>query len=124
MPGEKMRTPLVAFVRYDGRDIDRATNLWRRWLIDCNLRKVTDDAQEGAEKHLFEPQVSGGTSVLYHEMTQATDANQIAAIQWYIENDIDIKMCIRDRTISVQLLIFHGVLLSVKFCTLQQNSLF
>lgn len=90
MPGEKMRTPLVAFVRYDGRDIDRATNLWRRWLIDCNLRKVTDDAQEGAEKHLFEPQVSGGTSVLYHEMTQATDANQIAAIQWYIENDIDI----------------------------------
>ena len=91
-PGESMRTPLVAFIRYDGRDTDRATNLWRRWLINCNMRKVTDGPNDTTgEKHLFAPQISGGTSVLYHEMTQATDANQIAAIKWYKDNDIDIS---------------------------------
>ncbi len=91
-PGEKMRTPLVAFIRYDGRDTDRAINLWRRWLINCNLRKVTDGPDDtSGEKHLFDPQISGGTSVLYHEMTQATDDNQIAAIKWYKDNDIDIS---------------------------------
>ena len=36
-PGETARTPLTAVILYDGRDTDRATNLWRRWMIDCNM---------------------------------------------------------------------------------------
>ena len=38
-PGETARTPLTAMVLYDGRDTDRATNLWRNWFIDCNMYK-------------------------------------------------------------------------------------
>ena len=38
-PGETARTPLTAVILYDGRDTDRATNLWRRWMIDCNMYK-------------------------------------------------------------------------------------
>ena len=43
-PGETVRTPLIAFVRYYERDEDVATNAWRKWFIDCNMPK------EGGEK--------------------------------------------------------------------------
>lgn len=36
-PGEKVRTPLIAAVFYDGRDEDKAMNKWRQWLINCNM---------------------------------------------------------------------------------------
>ncbi len=40
-PGETVRTPLVAFLRYNGRDEQENMNLWRRWFIECNMRKDT-----------------------------------------------------------------------------------
>ncbi len=36
-PGETVRTPLIGVVRYFERDEDKATNAWRRWVVDCNL---------------------------------------------------------------------------------------
>ena len=39
-PGEKIRSPLMAFLPYSGRDEERATNLWRRWFLDCNLPRL------------------------------------------------------------------------------------
>ncbi len=42
-PGETIRTPLVALVKYSGRDELTAMNLWRRWFIDCNMRKVNGE---------------------------------------------------------------------------------
>ena len=38
-PGETARTPLTAVILYDGRDTDRAANLWRNWFMDCNMYK-------------------------------------------------------------------------------------
>ncbi|MCR5694447.1 MAG: alpha-galactosidase [Clostridia bacterium] len=38
-PGETVRTPLVAFLRHEGRDETESMNLWRRWFIECNMRK-------------------------------------------------------------------------------------
>ncbi|MBQ7446273.1 MAG: alpha-galactosidase [Clostridia bacterium] len=38
-PGESVRTPLVAFLRHEGRDDTAGMNLWRRWFIECNMRK-------------------------------------------------------------------------------------
>ena len=84
LPGETVRTPLMAFVHYDGQDTDRATNLWRRWIIDCNMHRN----QAG---QLPAPTIFGSTSIQYHEMTQATDRNQMAAIDYYLNNDIDIS---------------------------------
>ncbi len=40
-PGETVRTPLVAFLRHEGRDQTASMNLWRRWFIECNMRKDT-----------------------------------------------------------------------------------
>ncbi|MBO4423565.1 MAG: alpha-galactosidase [Clostridia bacterium] len=39
LPGETIRTPLVTFLRYEGRDEAANMNLWRRWFIECNMRK-------------------------------------------------------------------------------------
>ena len=36
-PGETVRTPLIATVRYYTRDEEAAMNQWRAWMIDCNL---------------------------------------------------------------------------------------
>ncbi len=40
-PGETVRTPLVAFLRHEGRDETSSMNLWRRWFIECNMNKDT-----------------------------------------------------------------------------------
>jgi len=68
-PGETARTPLAAFIFYEGRNADRATNLWRRWFLDCFFTKVEDG--EGGYK-LFDPVASGGTSNQWAETTRAT----------------------------------------------------
>lgn len=89
-PGETIRTPLMAFVHYNGRNLERATNLWRRWMIDCNMHKITEDATGTGEKELPEAAIFAATSIQWHEMTMATDENQIAAINYYLNNDIDL----------------------------------
>lgn len=81
-PGENARIPLMAFVLYDGRDLDRATNLWRHWFIDCNMYRENDQ--------LYEPFIAGCSSWIYHEMLAATEDNQIALIQGYKDKGIDI----------------------------------
>ena len=80
LPGEKIRTPLMAFLEYGGRDGGRAQNLWRHWFTDCNMRRP------GGKP--FPAAVSGGTNQLYEEMTHATEENQIAALRAYRENGV------------------------------------
>lgn len=82
-PGEKIRTPLIAFLDYEGRDELKNMNLWRHWFIDCNMRKIEDK--------LFEPVISGGTSWVYNEMVNATEENQISAMTAYVDNNIPIS---------------------------------
>lgn len=36
-PGETYRTALIGVLRYYERDEDKATNAWRKWMVDCNL---------------------------------------------------------------------------------------
>ena len=84
-PGETARTPLTAMVLYDGRDTDRATNLWRNWFIDCNMYK--NDGENPTE-----PFVAGVTSAVYNEMENATEANQIACIEKYLQNNVQINV--------------------------------
>lgn len=42
LPGETLRSPLMAFVKYDERDENAATNAWRDWYIDCNMPRNSD----------------------------------------------------------------------------------
>jgi alpha-galactosidase len=36
-PGEEIRTPLIALLFWKGTDVDRSQNLWRRWMLACNM---------------------------------------------------------------------------------------
>ncbi len=87
-PGEEIRTPLMAFVHYNGRNLERATNLWRHWMIDCNMHRIVEEGE--TEEKLPEAAIFAATSIQWHEMTRATDKNQIEAINYYLENGIDL----------------------------------
>ena len=78
-PGETARTPLTAVILYDGRDTDRATNLWRRWMIDCNMYK-----KDG--KTNLEPFIAG----LPGEVMRETEQNMVRRINYYNEQNVDI----------------------------------
>jgi alpha-galactosidase len=39
-PGERIRSPLMSFLPYTVRNENHATNLWRRWFLDCNLPRL------------------------------------------------------------------------------------
>lgn len=73
-PGEELRTPLAAFLLWDGDDADRETNLWRHFFMDCNMPR----------KNGFIPQpVLAASSFGTGMMTAATEADQIAQIRAY-----------------------------------------
>lgn len=81
LPGEEIRTPLMSFLPHDPiADEQRAANLWRRWFIDCNMRKIRGK--------VMQPVLAGLTSFLYEEMRLANEENQIAAIGAYAGYDI------------------------------------
>ena len=77
--GEIARTPLTAVILYDGRNTDRATNLWRRWMIDCNMYK-----KDG--KTNLKPFIAG----LPGEVMRETEQNMVRRINYYNEQNVDI----------------------------------
>ena len=88
-PGEEIRTPLIALVHYDTRDRERSINLWRRWMIDCNMHRVKSEDSDSSV--LPAPGIYAATSIQWHEMTRATDENQKEAISYYLGNGIDLS---------------------------------
>lgn len=67
LPGEEVRSPLVALLFWQGDWID-GQNLWRRWMIAHNLPRPGG--------HLPPPQLAGGSNRHTIEMQEATEANQ------------------------------------------------
>ena len=61
-PGEVIRTPLMAFVQYEGRDENTATNAWRRWYIDCNTPKQEDGSSVEPFSTLYTGKTMDGAS--------------------------------------------------------------
>ena len=81
-PGESAVIPSVTLLHHTETDGDKATNRWRHFFMDCVMRRVEGD--------LFPPHLSGGTSWLYGEMKDATEDNQIDAMNRYLEHRIPI----------------------------------
>ena len=83
MPGETIRTPLVAFVEYD-KDTSQVgiSNVWRRWFIDCNMRESMED--------LVPTMVTASSSWIYTCMVYADEQSQIDAIEAYLEHGIQL----------------------------------
>ncbi len=81
-PGESAVMPSITLLHHTEADPDNATNHWRHFFMDCIMRRV--------EGGLFPPHLSGGTSWLYAEMRDATEDNQIDAMNKYLEHNIPI----------------------------------
>lgn len=45
-PGEEVQTPLIGVVRYYEQDEDKAMNMWRRWVVDCNYPRDNASTDE------------------------------------------------------------------------------
>jgi len=67
LPGEEVRTPLVALQFWQG-DWTGAQNVWRRWMIAHNLPRPGG--------HLPPPQLAGGSGRQTIEMQDANEENQ------------------------------------------------
>jgi len=82
-PGEQIRGPLMALLRWEGDDLDRAQNLWRRWMLAHNVPR-------DAEGKLPPPLLFGVTSLQFNEMTQANEANQQDFISRYLDAGVPL----------------------------------
>ena len=87
-PGETARTPITAIVQYNGRDTDRAVNLWRRYMIDCNMPTVS--TEESTEK--VSPMILGTTHEYFNEMTGTNEKEQLEALQHFIDSGADMDI--------------------------------
>lgn len=88
LPGEEIRTPMMTLLyaccRADDKDGEmRLINLWRRFLIDCNMRRIDGE--------LMPPVSTGTTSWIYNEMRDSTDENQIQALDFYYKNGFNLN---------------------------------
>jgi alpha-galactosidase len=81
LPGEEVRTPLVALLFWRG-DWIRAQNLWRQWMIVHNLPR------QGGK--LPPPQFVASSSRAYGEMIGANEQNQIMHIDRYVEERLKL----------------------------------
>ncbi len=73
-PGEEIRTPLIAMYSWQGTDIVRSQNLWRRWMRETSL--------PGATGQPMKPMVSVCSSNYYNNM-QSSAAGEIGYVQQY-----------------------------------------
>jgi alpha-galactosidase len=81
LPGEEVRTPLVALLFWRG-DWIRAQNLWRKWMMAHNLPRP------GGK--LPPPQFVASSSRAYGEMIGANEQNQIMHIDRYAEERLKL----------------------------------
>ena len=81
LPGEEVRTPLIALQFWSGEWI-RSQNIWRRWMMAHSMPKP------GGQ--LPPPMVLGCSSRAYEEMIKADADKQIMFIDRYIEEGIKI----------------------------------
>ncbi len=87
MPGERFRTPLMAFVKYDVRDENVAINAWRNWYIDCNMPRDQDGS-------LIDPisTVCADANVEYGLMNSfLSESEAIDCISPMVENGIGVN---------------------------------
>ena len=84
LPGEEIRTPLIALVFWSGEDRLRAQNVWRRWFIAQNLPRP------GGE--LPPPLMAAGSNGQLHEMQEATEENQFFFMDRYLDAGVALDV--------------------------------
>ncbi len=78
-PGEEIRTPLIALVFWEGTDVVRAQNLWRRWYM----------------KHVI-PYVDGKPQGPLAQIQVGASEENIEYVKKFQEAGIQVDICWRD----------------------------
>jgi alpha-galactosidase len=81
LPGEEVRSPLIALQLYHGPWI-RAQNIWRRWMMAHSMPKP------GGK--LPQSMLLATSSRQYNEMVDADEASQIMFIDRYLEEELTL----------------------------------
>ncbi|MCX8107730.1 MAG: alpha-galactosidase, partial [Verrucomicrobiae bacterium] len=81
LPGEEVRSPLVALQFWRG-DWIRGQNIWRRWMMAHSMPKPGGC--------LPRPQFVASSSRQYNEMIEANETNQIMFINRYLEEGLKL----------------------------------
>jgi alpha-galactosidase len=76
LPGETIRTPRITVMSWRG-DAARAVNLWRRWYL-CHVLPKPDGRP-------LRPKLACAATDTGEEFTQATEANQIAYMDKFVQ---------------------------------------
>ncbi len=76
-PGEKIITPSVVLIKFEGSDKFRQINLWRRWFYDCA-------AIRNERGELFGTQISYGPSMSV--TPDQNEENMVAELERYLKN--------------------------------------
>jgi alpha-galactosidase len=82
LPGEEVRTPLIALQFWQGGDWIRAQNIWRRWMIAHNVPRP------GGK--LPSPQFAATSSHAFQEMQNANEENQKMFIDRYLAEGLKL----------------------------------
>ena len=82
LPGEEVRTPLIAMMFYQG-DWIGGQNLWRQWMLKFNFPK-----DHG--KQVSTPFLAGCSSHFYEEMAKADEQSQKTFIDAYLKYGIKL----------------------------------
>lgn len=75
LPHERVRTPLVALLFWDGNDWLRGQNLWRSWMLNDNMPRFSNGK--------IDPRMAGSSSQWFDEMVHATEDSQKQFIEGY-----------------------------------------
>ncbi|MDR3739651.1 MAG: alpha-galactosidase [Terracidiphilus sp.] len=75
LPHERVRTPLVALLFWNGSDWMRGQNLWRSWMLTDNMPRFANGK--------IEPHMAGSSSQWFDEMVHATETSQKQFIDGY-----------------------------------------
>ncbi|MBR7092581.1 MAG: alpha-galactosidase [Clostridia bacterium] len=80
-PGEAVRSPLIALLFSESPDDARCVNLWRHWMIDCNIPR-----QAGGQP--LPVCASFGSNAYFYECRDATEENQLFFVGKLLENQV------------------------------------
>jgi alpha-galactosidase len=81
-PGEEIRTPLMVMLFWQGTDVLRSQNIWRRWMLAHNVPRP--------DGKLPPVQLAACSSHQFAEMIQANTKNQKFFINRYLEEGLKL----------------------------------
>ena len=84
-PGEEIRTPLIALLFWQGEDVVRSQNLWRRWFLAHNIPRLNGQVPPA----MMQMQC-------YRTFEKGGEKDLFATVEEFNQGGIPVELCWRD----------------------------